>query len=299
MKVALTGATGFVGTALLKRFQASGIQSRCWTRSSLPESQEHNEGVEWLSGQLSDKKSMELLVQECDAVVHAGLSRSGRSFQASELDVVEYARVNVLGTLELIETALSAGVKRFVFVSSCAVHDHILSDRPLDEAHPLWANTHYGAHKAAIEKFVHSYGLGCGFPICSVRPTGIYGIANPLEESKWFRLIKNIVRGVDVEVKSGGKEVHVDDVARTIELLLMSDGIEGQSYSCYDRYISEFDVANVAKQICGSSSLIAGGQKRPKHEIDTTKIKELGMEFGGSELLYEMVESMVKQIRLR
>lgn len=299
MKVALTGATGFVGTALLKRFHDSGIHSRCWTRSSLSESPVHNEGVEWVPGQLSDKKSMELLVQGCDAVVHAGLSRSGRSFQTNELDVVEYARVNVLGTLELIETALAAGIKRFVFVSTCAVHDHILSDRPLDEAHPLWANTHYGAHKAAIEKFVHSYGLGCGFPICAIRPTGIYGIAKPLENSKWFKLIENIVRGVDVEVKSGGKEVHVDDVARAIELLLVSDGIEGQSYSCYDRYISEFDVANVAKQICSSSSSIAGGQKRPKHEIDVTKIKELGMEFGGSGRLYEMVESMVKQIRLR
>ncbi|MDB4371009.1 NAD(P)-dependent oxidoreductase [Mariniblastus sp.] len=299
MKVAVTGATGFVGTALLNRFHHAGIQSRCWTRGNLPGIPVHQEGVEWLTGELSDKQSMENLVQGCDAVVHSGLARSGRSFQANELDVVEYARVNILGTLELIETARAAGVKRFVFVSTCAVHDHILSDRPLDEAHPLWANTHYGAQKAAIEKFVHSYGLGCGFPICAIRPTGIYGAANPLENSKWFKLIESIVRGVDVEVNSGGKEVHVDDVARAIELLLVSDGIEGQSYSCYDRYISEFDVANVAKQICNSASSIIGEQKRPKHEIDVTKIKDLGMEFGGAERLYETVESLVKQIQRR
>ncbi len=52
---------------------------------------------------------------------------------------------------------------RFVFISTCAVHDVILADRPLDEAHPLWPKSHYGAHKAALEKFVHSYGLGQGW----------------------------------------------------------------------------------------------------------------------------------------
>jgi nucleoside-diphosphate-sugar epimerase len=49
------------------------------------------------------------------------------------------------------------------------VHDVILQDRPLDEAHPLWPKSHYGAHKAAIEKFVHSFGLGEGYAICSLR----------------------------------------------------------------------------------------------------------------------------------
>lgn len=255
--------------------------------------------VEWLPGQLADKGSMKDLVDGCDAVVHAGLSRSGRSLQARETDVVEYARVNILGTLELIEAARAASIKRFVFVSTCAVHDHILSDRPLDEAHPLWANIHYGAHKAAIEKFVHSYGLGSGFPICAIRPTGIYGLANPLENSKWFKLVESVVRGVDVQVSDGGKEVHVDDVARAIELLLDSDGIEGQTYSCCDRYISEFDVAKVAKEIASSTSLITGAQKRPKNEIDVTKIKGLGMEFGGADRLYETVESLVKKIQVR
>ncbi len=299
MKVAVTGATGFVGTALLNRFRSSGIQSRCWTRGSFPNDSSKGGDIEWLSGQLADKESMNNLVVGCDAVVHAGLARSGRSFQATEADVVEYARVNILGTLELIEAARDAGVKRFVFVSTCAVHDHILSDRPLDEAHPLWANTHYGAQKAAIEKFVHSYGLGSGFPICAIRPTGIYGLAEPLENSKWFKLIEDVVRGADVHVKGGGKEVHVDDVARAIELLLGSEGIEGQSYSCCDRYISEFDVAKVAKQIANSTSSINGDQKRPKHEIDVTKIKNLGMKFGGADRLYETVESLVKQIRSR
>ena len=293
MKIAVTGASGFVGTELVSQLVNSGNQLKCWHRPSSDLSRLSDLDVQWVAGQLGERASCEELVGGCDAVVHSGLWRSGMSFQANEADVVEYARVNILGTLELIESAIAAGVKKFVFVSTCAVHDHILDDRPLDETHPLWPNSHYGAHKAAIEKFVHSYGLGSGFPICALRPTGVYGLSHPPERSKWFDLVQNIKDGKPVEVNRGGKEVHVSDVAKAIQILLAADSVAGQAYSCYDRYISEFDVATMAKEICGSNSDIIGGQKRPKHEIDSSKIRSLGMEFGGDELLRQTIVKML------
>ena len=64
-----------------------------------------------------------------------------------------------MGSIRLIEAARQQqGLSGFVYLSTCAVHDKILNDRPLDEQHPLWAKSHYGAHKAAVEKFVHSFG---------------------------------------------------------------------------------------------------------------------------------------------
>lgn len=294
MKIAVTGASGFVGTELVGQLVNSGSQLKCWHRPSSDLSRLNDFDVQWVAGELGERASCEELVRGCDAVVHSGLWRSGMSFQANESDVVEYARVNILGTLELIESAIAAGVKKFVFVSTCAVHDHILDDRPLDEAHPLWPNSHYGAHKAAVEKFVHSYGLGTEFPICALRPTGIYGVANPPERSKWFDLVQKVKDGKPVEVKRGGKEVHVSDVAKAIQVLLGNDSVAGQAYSCYDRYISEFDVATMAKEICGSNSEIIGEQKRPKHEIDSSKIRSLGMEFGGEVLLRDTLMKMLE-----
>ena len=293
MRIAVTGASGFVGTELVSQLAGSGNQLKCWHRPSSDLSRLSGLDVEWVAGELGQRASCEALVAGCDAVVHSGLWRSGMSFQANESDVVEYARVNILGTLELIESAMAVGVKKFVFVSTCAVHDHILDDRPLDEAHPLWPNSHYGAHKAAIEKFVHSYGLGTGFPSCALRPTGIYGAAHRLERSKWFGLLQDIKDGKPVEVKRGGKEVHVSDVAKAIQILLTADSVAGQAYSCYDRYISEYDVATMAKEICGSDSEIVGEQKRPKHEIDSSKIRSLGMEFGGEVVLRQTLEKML------
>lgn len=296
MKIAITGGTGFVGQAAIARLSAAGHELRGWRRESSATDQVAAP-VEWVAGELGDPAAARNLVAGCDAVVHSGLARSGASFQATESDVAQYARINIVGSIELIEAAIAAGVSRFIFLSTCAVHDHILDDRPLDEAHPLWANTHYGAYKAAVEKFVHSFGLGRSFPICALRPTGIYGLKLPAEHSKWFELIKSVAEGQTVSPNRGGKEVHVADVARAVELLLTTkQDICGQAYSCYDRYISEFDVATIAKELSGSSAVIEGQARSPQHEIVTEKIRSLGMSFGGERRLRETIEELLKYV---
>lgn len=298
MKIAVTGATGFLGRYVVRHLAAGAHHLRCWHRpgSDLTGFDEQADCVEWIQGQLGDADASRDLVKGCDAVVHAALWRPGQGFRGAEGDIGRFAEINVTGTLRLIEAARAADVGRFVFVSTCAVHEKVLDDRPLDESHPLWPYSHYGAHKAAIEKFVHSYGLGHGYPICAVRPTGIYGVGHPVEHSKWFDLVRAVVRGESVECQSGGKEVHAADVARSIDVLLNAEGIAGEAYNCYDMYISDYDVATLAKEFAGSSSQIQGGQRRPKHQISTEKIRALGMEFGGQELLRETIQQLIQAI---
>ena len=89
-------------------------------------------------------------------------------------------------------------------------------------------------------------------------PTGIYGVAHPAETSKWFSLVSQVVRGESVQCTRGGKEVHVHDVARAAELLLRAEGTAGECFNCYDRYVSEYEVATLAKEISGSSAEIQG-----------------------------------------
>jgi nucleoside-diphosphate-sugar epimerase len=295
MKIALTGGTGFVGRALVERLGEAN-EFRCLARDvSAASTLELDSGVEWVSGDLGDDDWQSDFVAGCDAVVHSGLYRTTESFQGDEPDVLEYLRVNFLGTLKLIEAAKAAGVKRFVFVSTCAVHQRILDDRPLDESHPLWVENHYGAHKAAIEEFVHSYGFGQGFNICALRPSGIYGRMSQTANSKWYRLVCDVADGKDVSVSRGGKEVHVDDVAKAIGVLLHTDrSIAGEAFSCCDRYISEFEVAQIAKELTASSSEINGQPKSAKHQIETAKLQKLGMEFGGIDLLRKTIAEILE-----
>lgn len=249
--------------------------------------------LEWAEGDLAEPDSCNDLVESCDAVVHAALHHPGGGFRGGEGDVIDFVQTNMVGTIELIEAARRFGAGRFIFVSTCAVHEKILNDRSLDETHPLWPTSHYGAHKAAIEKFMHSYGLGEGYDICAVRPTGVCGVAHPAEKSKWFDLVSAVVRGEPVDCRRGGKEVHASDVAKAIGILLTADGIAGEAFNCYDRYVSQYDVATLAKRLTGSDSEIRGRQTRPQHQIETGKIRALGMEFGGDALLEKTVGQLV------
>ena len=303
MRIAVTGATGFLGRYLLRRFAAAGHALRCWYRAGSDRGglEDCARAIEWLPGELGDTGAVQALVKGVDAVVHAALARPAvAGFTASaQSDVMALAERNVLGSLELFQAAYAAGVPRFVFISTCAVHDVILDDRSLDEAHPLWPRSHYGAHKAALEAFVHSYGLGAGWPICAVRPTGIYGLAHPPDASRWYDLVGQVLRGEPIQTATGGKEVHAADVTRAAELLLHVDAkaITGQAFNCYDLYVAEQHVAAIAKELTGSPSAIADLNRGPKHQIDTRKIRALGMTFGGDPLLRRTVAELVEAHR--
>jgi nucleoside-diphosphate-sugar epimerase len=296
MNIAVTGATGFLGRYVVRHLTDAGHRLRCWYRSGsdradLPGS------IEWLPGELGDATATRALVRGTDAVVHAAVQWQGprNRGSGSHGDANVFFGVNLTGSLDLFQAAHDAGVPRFVFVSSCAVHDAILGDRPLDEAHPLWPHSHYGAHKAALEKFVHSFGLGQGWPICSLRPTGIYGLAHPPQASRWFDLVSQVLRGEPVHSAKGGKEVHAADVARAAALLLTADpqAITGQAFNCYDLYVAEEHVARIAQELTGTRGAVSDLNRGPKHQIDTHKLRALGMTFGGEPLLRRTVQELV------
>ncbi len=300
MLIAVTGATGFLGRYLVRRLAAAGYHLRCWVRPTSDRTgfDDVAGAIEWLPGQLGDPAAGAALVRGTDAVVHSGLQwQWGADRRASrEQDVFGFLEANLMGSLRLFQTAFTYGVPRFVHISTCAVHEVILPDRPLDETHPLWPTSHYGAHKAALEKFVHSFGLGQGWPICALRPTGIYGLAHPPSASRWYDLVGQVLRGEAISTARGGKEVHAADVAKAVELLLHADAdrIKGQAFNCYDRYISEQEVARIAKELSGSTSEIADLNRGPKNQIVTEKLRNLGMSFGGEALLRQTVGELVQ-----
>ena len=200
MRIAVTGATGFLGRYLVRRLATSGHQLRCWHRPTSDRSglDDVRASIEWLPGQLGDAAATSALITGVDAVVHAAVDWAGPRNRHRE-HVDPFIHHNLVGSLQLFQAAFAAGIPRFIHISTCAVHEVILNDRPLDEAHPLWPTSHYGAHKGALEKFVHSYGLGHGWPICALRPTGIYGQAHPPSQSRWFDLVGQVMRGEQIK----------------------------------------------------------------------------------------------------
>ena len=198
MIVALTGATGFVGQAVLDG--ADDVSIRALTRRPQPA----RAGVEWVAGDLAAPAALAALVQGADAVLHvAGVVNAP--------DAAGFEAGNVTGTAALIAAAQDAGVRRFVLVSSLSARAPHLSD--------------YGASKARAEALVRAAPLDWTI----VRPPAVYGP----RDREMLDLFRAARWGV-VPVPAGGRVslIHVDDLARLLLALVAGD--PGETHACYE-----------------------------------------------------------------
>ena len=114
--LAITGATGFVGQAVLEYAARAGIEVRALARRP----QEARAGVEWVQGDLSDRRALQRLVGKASVVLNiAGVVNAP--------DPQGFEDGNVWGTLNVVNAALDAGVPRFVHVSSLSAREPELS----------------------------------------------------------------------------------------------------------------------------------------------------------------------------
>ena len=192
--LAITGATGFVGSAVLDEALAQGHQVRALTRRD----QAARAGVAWVRGDLGDTAALGALVAGADAVIHvAGLTNTP--------DPAEFEHANVTGTANVMAAMQSAGVRRLVFVSSLAAREPQLSA--------------YGASKARAETLVEASALDW----TTVRPPAVYG-PRDIDMLDLFRAAK---WGV-VPLPPGGATsiIHADDLAALLVNLAASSSSE-------------------------------------------------------------------------
>ena len=299
MKIAITGLSGFLGHYVAKKLFEMDVQMQALVRSTsnISHLNDYEEKITFVQGDLGDKKILKKFVQGADIVIHMAYERNGAGFHDSaSKDIRRLLDVNLSGSLKLLDAAKQQEVKQFIFTSSCAVYGHIFPDIKLNEQHPLIPNSNYGAYKAAVEAFCHSYFLSKSINTTIFRPVGIYGIDPELAHSEWYDLIKNIKNGVDVAAVGGGKIVHVKDVAHAIDSAIDNKDAFGKVYNLVDFYIDNMTVAKMSKEICNSKSKISGTPKQPVNTIDNTESKKLGVNYTEMEGLRQYIEELVKLV---
>jgi len=296
VKVAVTGATGYVGRFIVKRLIGEGAAVKAWRRPSsdlrgLPSS------VEWIDGDLSVAESAAPLLAGADALVHAALDHVPGRYRGGEgNDAARFLTVNVGGSLALLEAARKAGVTRAVVLSSRAVFGRNVEGSISDE-HPVSPDTQYGAAKAALEEFVRRAGAG-EMTIAALRPTGVYGIVEPLERSKWFSLVNDVLDGVKVAARSG-TEVHGTDVAAAVFLLLHAPArsVAGRVFNCSDLVVSNRDLVRLARNAAEISAPLPAEETTRLGVMGTEALASLGFAFGGRPLLERTVKDLVSAVR--
>ena len=267
MLVALTGATGFVGTHTAAALARAGHDVRALARPTSRRDHVAPDVAEWRTGDAHDPQAVAGLVAGADAVIHAAVDWDARATGPGP----NFQR-NVLASLNLLEAARLANVPQFLFVSSVAVYHDILQDRRLDENHPTWPNSIYGAYKAAIEPHLKAYHSHYGMNTSSWRPAAVYGLDPNLSRSQWYDLVRTAREGGTIDEPRGGKITHVQDVADALTLAIGDDAVAGEFYNLVDGYMYWQGAAELAKELTGSDATILDrAGDGPKNTFDTTK----------------------------
>lgn len=299
MKIAITGLTGFLGHYVAKKLFEKDVHIHALIRSTSNTLHltDYQKKITFLQGDMTDKEILKKFVQDADVVIHMAYERNGATFRdAANKDIKRFVEANLLGSIELLDASRQAGIRQFIFISSCTVYGHIFPHIKLDELHPLIPDSNYGAYKASVEVFCHAYFMTKSFDTTIFRPVGIYGVNPHLAHSAWYNIVKDIIHGSNVEVSGGGKIVNVEDVVQAIDLAIGNKDASGKIYNLVDFYIDNMTVAQIARKLCDSQSTISGTPKQTVNTIDNTQSKALGVHYAGIEGLQRYIQELINLI---
>jgi nucleoside-diphosphate-sugar epimerase len=164
-RILVTGASGFVGRAVIAALAKDGHAVRAAVRRSTPAFPGNIELVQ--HGDLAEPVDWSPLLTGIDVIIHlAGIAHIGPRVGATLYD-----RVNHLATAQLAKAAAQAGIGRFVFMSSIRAQSGPAADHALTERDPPAPTDAYGRSKLAAEQAIREAGLSFGI----LRPVLIYG----------------------------------------------------------------------------------------------------------------------------
>ncbi len=249
MKILITGASGFLGSHLVKKAVASGFETFAGVRASSNTRQFGNlSGLSFVNLPYTDKEKLKSLLSSYkekygafDYIIHnAGLTKCKKK--------CDFDTVNYLYTKNLVEALVETGSvpEKFLFISSLGALGPGCVDplEPITCHHTPNPNTLYGESKLKAEKFIESIE---DFPYLTVRPTGIYG-ADDKEYNIYIDTIQN-----GIEPYLGFKPqyisfIYVDDLVNLIFTMLGSPIIR-KSYVVSDgKTYTQQDYAAIVKK---------------------------------------------------
>jgi UDP-glucose 4-epimerase len=230
MNFLITGAAGFLGSALANHLAREGHQVRGLDDLSTGDPQSISPDVHFTRGDVNDRPKLWTLLQEVDCVYHLA---ARVSVPESVLYPREYNAVNVGGTVSLMEAMRDVGVRRVVLTSSGAVYGD-LGEQPLVESATPEPRSPYAVSKLAAEYYVRTIGVLWGIETVSLRIFNAYGPGQHLPPSHppvVPHFLRQTLRGGSLVVHGDGQQtrdyVYLDDVIKALVAAATAPSING------------------------------------------------------------------------
>lgn len=239
-KILITGADGFIGSHLVEAVLAEGGDVRafvCYNSfntwgwlDSLPEDTLQN--IEVIPGDIRDPNGVRQAVKDVDIVFHlAALIAIPFSYNSPD----NYVDTNIKGTLNILQAAREAACKKVLITSTSEVYGTACYV-PIDEEHPLQAQSPYSATKIGADKLAEAFYDSFDLPVAVVRPFNTYG---PRQSAR------AVIPTIITQLLSGHEEIHLGNLSPTRDFNYVKDTCQGFLEICKsDNTIGE--VVNIA-----------------------------------------------------
>ncbi len=235
-KVLVTGGAGFIGSHMVGHLVAGGhtvrvLDNLCSGKQENLSSMKAK--IEFIKGDIRNKQDVDRAMQGIEKVAHFAALRS---VPESMADPQGYTETNVLGTVQLLEAAVSAKVQRFVFVSSCSVYGEI--EQPFRENQAPQPISIYAANKWVGEEMSTQFSRGFGLSTVSLRFFNVFGPRQSLEDEYAVvvpKFITSILNQKSPPIYGDGKQsrdfIYVGDVVQAVEAALTAEGLTGEVFN--------------------------------------------------------------------
>lgn len=254
----ITGAAGFLGSALANRLAREGHEVRALDDLSTGDPQSLLADVHFTRGDVNDRPKLWTLLQEVDCVYHLA---ARVSVPESVLYPREYNAVNVGGTVSLMEAMRDVGVRRVVFTSSGAIYGD-RGEQPLRETLPPSPRSPYAVSKLAAEYYINTIGDLWDIETVSLRVFNAYGPGQRLPPSHppvvpYF--LRQALRGGSLVIHGEGSQtrdyVYLDDAITGLIAASTAPNLDGLVINIGSgRETSVYELAETVLTVTGSSA---------------------------------------------
>ncbi len=248
MTTLVTGATGFVGSAVARALAARGHALRLLTRASSDRRNLAGLDAEIVVGDLTDPASLARAAADCRFVLHVAAD-----YRFWVPDPEAMLRTNVAGSLAMLRAAMDAGAERIVYCSSVAALGQIGDGTPADETTPVHETDFVGIYKRSkyqAEKAVLDLARQQGAPVVVVNPAAPVG-PRDIKPTPTGKMILDAAAGrMPAYIDTGLNIVHVDDVAEG-HVLALERGRIGERYVLGGANMTLLEILTLVADVAG------------------------------------------------
>lgn len=257
MRIFITGAAGFIGSALANKMVKEGHYVRGLDDLSTGDPDRLLADVEFIRGDINDRPKLWTLLQDVDCVYHVA---ARVVVPESVLYPREYNLVNVGGTVTLMEAMRDVGVRRVVFTSSGAIYGN-QSSQPVKESAIPQPRSPYAVSKLSAEYYIHTIGGLWGIETVNLRIFNAYGPGQqmpPTHPPVIPYFLKQAQMNPTLVVHGDGTQtrdyVYIDDVVNGLMAASIANGINHETINLGSgRETSVRELTRLVAEITGKS----------------------------------------------